>query len=228
MNNDKLYFNELGDSFNHYMNDYDVQQRQKLIFDDLLSRFSFRDKRILEVGCGTGKFTQVIAKKGADLMVLDIGANLVKKVREEFNCEGVVGDACNLPFESNSYEGVISSECIEHTSEPIVAISEMCRICKPGGFVCITTPNKLWYPVLLLSLISGIRKFRGIENWIFPGKAKEVMKKSVMGKISLSGCHILPFQISVLYPLLSKIDKFGRYLYPVMIDFGICGVKKTT
>lgn len=219
------YFDSLGDKFDEYMSDYDVSRRQYLIFVDLLKLQKLTQKKVLEVGCGTGRFSEQIVDLGANLTVIDIGQDLVEKVCERVKCTGVVGDACNLPFDDETFEFVISSECIEHTSDPIKAITEMCRVCTPGGTICITTPNKLWYPVLLLSQKLAIRKFSGLEHWIYPCTARKVLRKQGFCDIKLSGCHLWPFQIKFSRKILTFLDRKGKYLYPFMINFGIMGGK---
>lgn len=219
------YFDGLGEKFEAYMSDYDVKQRQLLVFSHLLKNLTLEQARVLEVGCGTGKFSEQIAKLGGKLTVLDIGPNLVDKVARMLSCTGVVGDACNLPFADQSFDAVISSECIEHTLHPQQAIREMCRVCRPGGRVCLTSPNKLWYPILLIAKKLGLRKFSGIENWISPRKAAAVMLEEGMTNIVLSGCHLWPFQLKFTRPLLRRFDAIGKRLYPFMINFGIVGQK---
>jgi len=219
------YYDQLGDDFESFMSDYDVERRQALIFSTLLRGDNLEGKRILEVGSGTGRFSKTIRQLGGDLTVLDIGANLVATVAGEMECTGVVGDACSLPAADNSFDVVISSECIEHTLAPEEAIREMCRVCRPGGQVCITTPNKLWYPVMRVSQMLGVRKYSGIENWLFPGRGTSVMQAAGMENVRVAGCHLWPFQLKATHGLLRKVDSQGSWLYPLMINFGVHGRK---
>lgn len=219
------YYDDLGDKFEGYMSDYDVERRQCLIFDDLLGGVSLKGLDVLEVGSGTGRFSRMISSLGAQLTVLDIGPNLVDAVAAELSCRGVVGDATRLPFADGAFDAVVSSECIEHTLRPENAIREMCRVIRPGGWVCLTTPNKLWYPMMRLSQLVGARKYAGIENWLFPGRASTAMHNEGMGDIVVSGCHLWPFQFKPTWGLLRRFDAWGNRLYPLMINFGILGRK---
>ena len=217
------YYEDLGPRFEDFMSDYDVERRRWLIFDRLLDGLS--ERGVLEVGSGTGRFSHTIAERGGRLTVLDIGSQLVTRVSGELGSAGVVGDACELPFADASFEVVVSSECVEHTLRPERAIREMCRVCRPGGVVCITSPNKLWYPVMRLSQRMGIRKFSGIENWMWPRRAAAIMHEEGMKNVKLEGCHLWPFQIRFTRPLLRRCDRLGRWLHPVMINFGLVGTK---
>jgi len=221
------YFEHLDGKFDEFMSDYDVNRRKNLIFSQLLPNFYWKNTKVLEVGCGTGRFSEEIMGYGGQLTVLDIGPKLVEKVVGRLGCEGKVGDACNLPFPDDSFDIVVSSECIEHTLDPEKAIAEMCRVCRTGGTICLTTPNKLWYPVLWLSIKLKLRQFDGIENWISPGRAKAVLQRQGLKATAISGCHLWPFQLKFTRSLLQKTDALGKWLYPLMINFGIAAQKPT-
>ena len=56
---------------------------------------------------------------------------------------------------------VVSSEAIEHTAEPERAVSELYRVLKPGWYLVLSTPNRLWQgPVRIASAI-GWRPYDG-------------------------------------------------------------------
>jgi len=219
------YYEELGDKFEEYMSDYDVERRQHLIFSTLLKGNHLQGRQVLEIGSGTGRISKTIKSLGGELTVLDVGAGLVAGVARGLHCQGVVGDALCLPFGDRAFDLIISSDCIEHTLDPVLAIREMCRVCAPEGAVCLTTPNRIWYPVLRMSQKLGWRKYAGIENWIYPGHAASVMRSAGMTNISLAGCHLWPFQVKFTRPLLKRLDALGRWLYPSMINFGVVGRK---
>ena len=219
------YFDELGEDFDRFMTDYDVDRRLRLIFDVLLVGADLRGRRVLEVGCGTGRFSRRIREAGAELIALDIGRNLVRNTVDKTGGQGVVGDACNLAFAAGSFDFVICSECVEHTPDPLTAIREMCRVLRPGGVICLSTPNRLWYPVLWLSQKLHLRRFAGFENWVFPAQAARILRQSGMQGVRFGGCHILPFQLKPIRPLLRAVDHAGGLLYPLMINFAFHAVK---
>lgn len=221
-----LYFEKLGKNFDGFMNNYDVSRRIALIFDQLLGGRSLKDASVLEVGCGTGRFSTEIARRGARLTVLDIGFGLVSDTSKRTHSLGTTGSACKLPFSDSSFDFVISSECIEHTPSPQESIREMARVCRPGGTLCLTTPNRIWFPVLLLSQWLGLRNFAGPERWIWPGDAVKILASNGFEEIRLSGCHLWPFQLSFTRPLLRFLDRTGHLLYPLMINFGVVAKRK--
>jgi ubiquinone/menaquinone biosynthesis C-methylase UbiE len=221
------YYDQLGDQFEAFMSDYDVDRRHVLIFEQLLGDETLEHRHVLEIGSGTGRFSRTIVDQGGELTALDIGPGLVTALTQKLTCRGVAGDALSLPFADAAFDVVISSECIEHTLDPILALREMCRVCRPGGVVCVTTPNRLWYPVLFVSQKLKIRKYSGIENWISPQQAASTFRDIGMRNVELSGCHLWPFQFRFTRPLLSRIDEYGSKLYPMMINFGVRGRKQS-
>lgn len=219
----ELYFEEIGGQFNAWMSSYDVQQRIKLI-----KRFmpdSACAMSCLEVGCGTGAITEVLAPVVGHLTASDVSEALARDVGNCFRTDWCRQDACHLGIPDNSFDLVVSSECIEHTPDPRRALGEMARVVKNGGVVIVTSPNKLWYPVLWISMVLKIRKFSGNEVWLFPWEAARVLKENGLREIKLRGCHLFPWQIPFSKHLLPLFDRFGGVLYPVMINYGIRATK---
>ncbi len=219
---DPLYFELIGDSFDSFMSDYDVDRRKNLIFKKLMC--GIEGGNALEVGCGTGRISESLKPCVSQLTVTDISEALAEKVAKRLGCVGRQADACSLPFESGTFDLVVSSECIEHTPDPRLALSEMARVLRKGGHMIVTTPNKLWYPVLWLSEKTGLRSFSGVENWIWPWTVKFLEPQGVVVE-KMGGCHLFPWQIPLAKQLLPHFDKVDGLLYPIMINFGFLGKK---
>ena len=218
----ELYYEELGADFDRFMSDYDVARRV-----ELMRRMMPADHgpRVLEVGCGTGAVTRGLDVSPEGLEVTDISATLAQTVGEERGCAWSQQDACRLSFESDSFDLVYSSECVEHTPSPEAALREMARVTAPGGWVLITTPNRLWYPVLWLAMRLHIRKYQGNEVWLWPRRAAHVLEDAGMRIERISGCHLWPWHIPLAKRVLPGLDRFGDQLYPAMINFAIVAQK---
>lgn len=217
------YFESIGENFDKWMSNYDVHRRVLLIRKYIGSRG--KGKSCIEIGCGTGKISRAVVDLVGELTVSDISEKLASKVGKEMGVSWTCQDACSLELPDNSYDIVISSECIEHVPNPQKALKEMARILKPGGFLVVTTPNKLWYPVLWLSMATKIRKFAGREIWLFPSTAEKILASQGINNIALDGCHLFPVQIPGAKKILPLFDKAGKWLYPIMINFCITGEK---
>lgn len=54
--------------------------------------------------------------------------------------EDTRGDLLAMPFHTNSFDGVVLTEVLEHCVAPQAAMAEVCRILKPGGLLLVTSP----------------------------------------------------------------------------------------
>lgn len=96
----------------------------------------FDDKmKILDVGCGTGFVSLILAELGHDVVGLDISRGMlnvaIEKAKERgLNVHFKLGDAENLPFKDNSFDAVICRHLIWTLPNPRKAISEFVRVSK--------------------------------------------------------------------------------------------------
>jgi len=114
--------------------------------DVLLGYFGIRrGMQVLDVGCGPGTFTEYLAAAVApgEVTGLDLDeefaayAQAKAATREGSHARYVVGDAYALPFEEASFDAVTSYTGIGVLTEPLKAVAEMVRVCRPGGSVSI-------------------------------------------------------------------------------------------
>jgi ubiquinone/menaquinone biosynthesis C-methylase UbiE len=215
----ELYFEEIGDDFNRFMSTYDVFRRLALI-NNLLNIANAKG-RAFEVGCGTGAITPALIARDCDVTVGDISAKLAAETARKFSVKGMQCDAMAIALPDNSVDVVVSSEVIEHVLDPRMALCEMARVVAPGGCVVVTSPNKLWLPLLQFAQLLKIRKFAGNEEWLWPASASRIMREQGLEVLVMSGCHLFPWQVPCAKKLLPFFDRFGRYLWPVMINWGI-------
>ena len=98
-----------------------------------------KGKLVLDVGCGSGRFSEVIAKWGGRVVSLDysVAIDEAKKNLNNLglNADFVQGDALSLPFPDNTFDAVFSIGVLQHTADPLLALREMCRVLRPGGLI---------------------------------------------------------------------------------------------
>ncbi len=95
-------------------------------------------ERILDVATGTGWTARRIAARGASVVGVDLGADLIEAAKacaaeDRLTIDFQVGDAEALPFEDQSFNAVISTFGVMFVSKPEVAAAELARVCKKGG-----------------------------------------------------------------------------------------------
>jgi len=108
----------------------------------------FKDKTVLDFGCGAGGKSLYYASIGAKKVV---GVDIVESYREKANAfaqelgladkfEFHVADATALPFEDHSFDTIIMNDFMEHVNKPEEALKEALRIIKPDGKIFINFP----------------------------------------------------------------------------------------
>jgi 2-polyprenyl-3-methyl-5-hydroxy-6-metoxy-1,4-benzoquinol methylase len=105
-------------------------------------------KKILEPGSGHGLVSLSLAKRGAEVALLDISEPALILSKACFMMQGIHPETYNasimdMPMDEDTYDFTWNGGVIEHFKEPeqIRAVSEMLRVTKPGGKVIIMVPS---------------------------------------------------------------------------------------
>ncbi len=102
--------------------------------------------RILDLGCGTGLYTERLMKMGFDVVSLDYSMEMLRVAKGKMDSEFIRGDAMSLPFRDSVFDGIVAVTSFEFFPDPKGAIEEMRRVVKNGGFIVVgvlSRPN-LW------------------------------------------------------------------------------------
>lgn len=95
--------------------------------------------RVLDVGCGVGHSYMLLAPRET------VGLDVDPLALEGQDRETRVGDMRALPFDDESFAGVIAVQAIEHVPDPERAVAESRRVIEPGGVAVFVTPNRLTF-----------------------------------------------------------------------------------
>lgn len=95
-------------------------------------------ERVLDVACGTGQVAIPAARSGAQVTGIDIAENWIAQARERAAEQGLdirfdVGDVEDMPYDDASFDVVVSLIGAMFAPRPDRALSEMARVCRPGG-----------------------------------------------------------------------------------------------
>ena len=98
---------------------------------------------VLECACGTGLITAAVAGQCNKLVATDYSEGMLKQTRKKCgsypNVELQTADILNLPFPDESFDVVIAANVIHLLDDPYKALSELDRVCRPGGKLIIPT-----------------------------------------------------------------------------------------
>lgn len=101
------------------------------------------NSNFLEVGCGTGHWTEAFANLGFSVTALDISDAMldVARVKNIIHASFIKGDALNLSFPNDSFDVVVSVTMLEFTQNAKAAIDEMFRVLKKNGLLILGCLN---------------------------------------------------------------------------------------
>ncbi|GAB2655578.1 methyltransferase domain-containing protein [Saccharopolyspora gloriosae] len=110
---------------------------------------------VLDVGCGPGTITRDFADRVAPghVTAVDNAAGIVEQAAADApaNTTFQVADVCALPFADGSFDVVHAHQVLQHLTDPVAALREMRRVCRPGGIVAARDADyaaMTWYPEL--------------------------------------------------------------------------------
>lgn len=115
---------------------------------DLVSHLKGSPGNILEIAAGTGQVTRNIVKSfpEATITATDINPGMLdvaKKIVQSENITWMVADACELPFDDNSFDAVICQFGVMFFPDKQKAMNEAFRVLKPGGQIVFNTWDSL-------------------------------------------------------------------------------------
>lgn len=105
-------------------------------------------KVVLDIACGEGYGSNLIAKSADQVVGVDISRDAVDHAKEKYtksNLKFIEGSVFEIPVESNLFDVVISFETIEHVSDHLKMMREIKRVLKPDGILVISTPERMEY-----------------------------------------------------------------------------------
>lgn len=113
-------------------------------------------RSLLDVGCGPGTLTVDLARHVAPGRVvgIDSAESIVQRARTDApadvtNVEFHIGDIYHLGFGDDTFDIVHAHQVLQHVHNPVAALGEMRRVCRPGGIVAVRDADygaMTWYP----------------------------------------------------------------------------------
>jgi len=117
------------------------------------AEYAHSGERVLDVGCGNGRFFEEIQDKNITYTGIDSSEELINIARKKHDGQNVQflhGDALNLPFENNQFNAVFSFAVLHHIPSGEMRaqfMSELQRVLAPNSVAVITVWN-LWHKKL--------------------------------------------------------------------------------
>ncbi|WP_160133613.1 class I SAM-dependent methyltransferase [Halococcus salsus] len=148
-------------------------------------------KHILEIACGTGRFTTMLARRGADIVGLDISPAMLQEGRKKAHAAGVAdhlefmrGDAARLPFPDDHFETVVAMRFFHLADTPASFLAEMRRVARDQV------------------VFDTFRRFstRSIYNWLLPMGSRLYSRVEVERLLNGAGLRLAHEEHDFVFP----------------------------
>ena len=126
-----------------------LHQINPLRLDWIEGLVSLKGKRVLDVGCGGGILADAMARKGADVLGIDLATKALKVAQlhaleaqtkdvryQEISAEALAAE------QPGSFDVVTCMEMLEHVPDPASVVNACAALVKPGGHVFFSTINR--------------------------------------------------------------------------------------
>jgi ubiquinone/menaquinone biosynthesis C-methylase UbiE len=187
--------------------------------------------RIIDIGCGTGIYTNELCDAGAKVVGVDISPEMLaiaaeKNKRHGKNVSFVAGDAASLPFADGSFDMAVSISAMEFFADPAKCLQEMYRVVKPGGRLIVATLNSR-NPWALQRRIKARLKQTVFShaNFYSITDLRRLFKPHPL--TAWRGCiFIPPFAPDNLIARPERVERWGQKYFPALGAFIVVRVDK--
>ncbi|TKJ44010.1 methyltransferase type 11 [candidate division TA06 bacterium B3_TA06] len=173
-----------------------------------------RGWRIIEIGAGTGRTSIELARRGADVTILDISPQsleLAKRFAQKADpatrkrLHYVLADGLDPPFEPESFDLLFHQGLLEHFRNPFLLLEANRRIIKKGGLIVVDVPQTFHVYTILkhIQMLFG-GWFAGWERQFTPASLTRILKRTGFESIHAYGDWARP---SLVYRVLRGILK---------------------
>lgn len=118
--------------------------KEVLRYERLLELVPREARRVLDLGCGDGFLSVMLAKRGHQVTALDLARGRLDKFADKAAAlliTQVQASATETGLADASFDAVVSSEVLEHLAEPRAMLAEVVRLLAPGGTFVVCVPN---------------------------------------------------------------------------------------
>ncbi len=139
------------DAYNDWSATYDTDENFTRDLDRRVTRNALENlhfNSILEIGCGTGKNTELLSQIGENVHAVDFSQGMIDKAKEKIRASNVRFSIANIkekwPYEDQSYDLIVCNLILEHIEDLTWVFSEASRSLGGKGrfFVCELHPFK--------------------------------------------------------------------------------------
>ena len=165
----------------------------------------FRGKKVMDAGCGNGRFSYYAAKYGADVWAIDLGPAVEVARRNTGalgNVQVIQADLHHPPFALESFDFIYSIGVLHHLHDPEGAFQSLLRFLKPGGEIQISLYWKPEGQPIKQMLLWGVAAARQITTRLPHGTVHALAFPAALAAF---GFFVWPYQLLKKIPACSGL-----------------------
>lgn len=192
MKNNKKYYLENADNLEWgFETGHISQERAGLILNNLTG------KKILDIGCGSGIWTDFLTNKGFEVAGIDFVSEFIQKAKKVRKGKFIEAQAEKLPFADKSFDTVLLINVLEHVDDDHQVLKEAGRV---GKRVVINVPQQTPKPLFQRGLLYKHYIDRSHQRVYSKKSLRQLFKKAGFKKVKIMETERLP-AISVFFEL---------------------------
>ncbi|PKN08657.1 MAG: class I SAM-dependent methyltransferase [Deltaproteobacteria bacterium HGW-Deltaproteobacteria-8] len=120
---------------------------ERRLLDSVVAQWPRRNQRVLEIGCGTGLFQQILYDDGFTVAGLDKSPQMISEARKRLgpNAELYVGNGEALPFADKEYDFCVLWTVLEFCDDPGLVLAEAARVAAKGLLIGFLNRHSCYY-----------------------------------------------------------------------------------
>ncbi len=219
--------------------EHGLERRMRRVFQILATR-DVEGRRILDLGCGTGVYSQGLLERGARPVGADYALGMLRRARRVLgpgkNVPLVAADLLDLPFRDGRFAGLINVGVLQHIARLDRALGEMARVLDGEGFALIVTLNRRSLHAAASWLVSWPRSWRR-GRWRprrhalrrTAGRMSRAAQAAGFATVRFHGVYLYPKPFRWLESLLDRLDGLrwrGRPVFLILANAFLIELRK--
>ena len=151
-------------------------ERETQLLQSVLADWPRRKRKLLEIGCGTGLFLEMIYQMGLDVTGIDSNPAMIMAARQRFKnrAELHLGNGELMPYADNEFDYAFLWSVLEFADDPEAMLVEAARVAEKGLLIGFLNKNSLYYSMNVRNTGGTLDK----GNWFTWCEVQDLVKKA--------------------------------------------------
>ncbi|MDO8574893.1 MAG: bifunctional class I SAM-dependent methyltransferase/glycosyltransferase family 2 protein [bacterium] len=203
----------MSDSKNNIRNNFDKLagsrdrwiRKNKYYHNSLINLLSFlipSEKRVLEIGCGTGDLLAGLKTK--ESVGIDISPKMIEIAAKKYPAikfYEMDTETLTLP---EKFDYIVASDLINLLYDVENSLKEWHKVCNPDTRLVITYYNFLWQPLLFLAERAHFKMPQRVSNWLSPNDVRNILNLADFDIIKTGNSLLFPKYIPIFSAIINK------------------------